>query len=98
MCLKNSDLADLMGRNWGGENGSQVLLGFQASATVPDGIWPRRTKQGISIAATHHVQVPFHLTNRRGPPEPGKTKSRCWVREWTGVAEHEYSRPRVTTR
>ena len=99
ICLKNSELAKLTRRNLGGVGimGVRCCWCFQASATVPDGIYPRRTKQGISIAATHHVQVPFHLTNRRGPSELGETKTRCWVRECTGVAEHEYSRPRVTT-
>lgn len=70
---------------------------FLAFVTVPGSIYPRRTKQGISIAATHHVQAPLSLPNRRGLSELSKTKHRCWVRKWTSEAKHEYSRPQVAT-
>lgn len=68
VCLKNADLADLMGRNLGGENGSQVLLGFQAAATVPGGIW-QGEQHRESVWQPHTMyRSPFTSQTQGDPP------------------------------
>lgn len=67
VCLKNSDLADLMGRNLGGENGSQVLLGFQASATEPDGIGQGEQNRASVLQPHTTYRSPFTLQAEGDP-------------------------------
>lgn len=94
--LVNSEPAKSTGRIWGQKWVSGVADVSRQLSTCLRASPPGARDRALVLQPHTTYRSPFTFQTEGDPSELSKTKSCCWAREWTGVVEHEYSRPRVT--